>query len=116
MLGLSMIWSRNEDEEELMPTPAPARLPVSVPAATEASHASYVAALTTLADELDPEYAVFYAGQWREMLPSRLERASTADDEREFDAAKDSGLCMKVSSARGDAGDPRDDAAFNQAS
>src|SRR3546814_57725 len=115
MLGLSMIWSRNEDEEELMPTPAPARLPVSVPAATEASHASYVAALTTLADDLDPDYAVFYAGQWREMLPSRLERVSTAVDARDFDAAMDSVLSLKVSSASVGASDLSDAAAFIEA-
>src|SRR3546814_14190944 len=63
MLGLSMIWSRNEDEEELMPTPAPARLPVSVPAATEASPASSFAALTTPAPDLAPDSAVFYRSE-----------------------------------------------------
>lgn len=95
MVGMSMIWSR--DEEELEPEHI-APVIGSLSPAGRAPHAAYVAALATLSEDLDVDYAMFYAGQWSDLLPKRVDRVRHAVDAHDSADALDAILSLKVSS------------------
>ena len=84
-----MIWSRDENANDDMADNAN----------TDEPHPTYVAALTMLSEELDPGYALDYATQWSQMLPSRVDRVRAAVTTRELVEATDAVLSLKVSSA-----------------
>ncbi|WP_082563617.1 signal peptidase I [Nocardioides sp. Root140] len=92
LVGLSMIWSRDDEQQELTEQPV-------VVTILEPDQWSYTAALAALAEDLDADYALTYAGQWSDLLPRRIDRVHAAVQARDALTGNDAVLSLKVSSA-----------------
>ncbi|WP_082599642.1 MULTISPECIES: signal peptidase I [unclassified Nocardioides] len=92
LVGLSMIWSRDDEQQEQTEQPV-------VVTILEPDQWSYTAALAALAEDLDADYALTYAGQWSDLLPRRIDRVHAAVRARDALTANDAVLSLKVSSA-----------------